>query len=140
MKKILFGTILLTIWIYADFSRDNGVVTDNRTILQWQDDYNNESIKEVNWTNAITYCETLFLDGGNWRLPNINELTSLVDDTKMNPSIDNTFQNTVSNGYWSSTSDANRTNYAWLVHFNYGYQSHEYKRYNGYVRCVRAGE
>ena len=123
MKKILLSTILLSAWIYADFSRINGVVSDSKTTLQWQDDYsdNSGSIKQANWTVAIDYCEALELGGqSDWRLPNLNELTSLVDDTKYNPSISNVFENSASNYYWSSTSNANSSSTAWIVSFNYG--------------------
>ena len=42
-----------------------GVVTDNATGLQWQDDYsdNGGSIKSANWADAATYCNGLALDG-----------------------------------------------------------------------------
>ena len=143
MKKILLSTILLSAWIYADFSRINGVVSDSKTTLQWQDDYsdNSGSIKQANWTVAIDYCEALELGGqSDWRLPNLNELTSLVDDTKYNPSISNVFENSASNGYWSSTSYASSSDYAWIVYFYYGYQNYYRKNHGYYVRCVRAGQ
>ena len=123
----------------ADFSRNNDtkIVTDNETGLQWQD---NETITKV-WQDAIDYCENLTLgDYGDWRLPNIRELTSLVDDTKNNPSIDSTFQNVVSNNYWSSTTNANPSSLAWVVNFYYGGQSYNGKDANHSVRCVRAGQ
>jgi predicted phosphohydrolase len=125
------------------FSRSNGVVSDNATNLEWQDDYsdNGGTIKESSWSNAISYCETLTLDGKNdWRLPNLNELTSLVDYTKFNPSIDVIFQNTNSSYYWSSTSRSNVNGDAWVVYFNNGNQTYYNKDSSYYVRCVRAGQ
>jgi hypothetical protein len=131
--------------IASSFSRNaNGVVTDSRTHLEWQDDYsdNSNNIKQTIWQSAIDYCENLNLDGkSDWRLPNLNELTSLVDDTRFNPSINSSFQNTYSNGYWSSTSSLGNNGTAWIVYFNYGSQGDSTtKDNNRYVRCVRAGQ
>jgi len=129
----------LSISLLADFSRNNDtqIVTDNETSLQWQD---NESAYKT-WQSAIDYCENLTLGSyEDWRLPNINELTSLVDDGKSNPSIDTGFQHTVSNYYWSSTTNASHSGNAWIGSFNYGHQSSNGKDDFYYVRCVRAGQ
>ncbi|MCF6204502.1 MAG: DUF1566 domain-containing protein [Methylococcaceae bacterium] len=79
----------------ADFTRNDGVVTDNNTGFQWQDDYsdNNGVIKKASWMEAIDYCNSLSLNGEGWRLPNMNEVLSLVDDTKYMPSTNDIFQN-----------------------------------------------
>ena len=145
---IIIGVSSLMAIVVGDFTRSaNGVVTDSRTNLEWQDDYsdNGGSIKNTTWRNAIDYCVNLNLDGNSdWRLPNLNELTSLVDDKKYNPSIDAIFQNTsytYSNYYWSSTTNANNNDDAWIVAFDYGNQyNNGTKNYSQYVRCVRAGQ
>ena len=143
MKKIFLIMIGFSIALFSDFSRSfNGIVTDNSTGLEWQDDYsdNGGDIKKANWIDSIDYCEKeLTLDGGGWRLPNINELTSIMDDTKYNPSINNIFENTKSYAYWSSTSYYHET--AWSVVFYSSTTSHVHKsRPTYYVRCVRGGE
>jgi len=144
MRAILLILIGLSSIVDADgFSRSNGVVNDASTNLEWQDDYsdNNDFIKGATWQRAIDYCETLTLDGkSDWRLPNLNELTSLVDDTKYNPAINEVFQNTYSNHYWSSTSDSKDNYGAWFVDFGSGYQNDDYKNDGNDVRCVRAGQ
>jgi hypothetical protein len=146
MRKILLMTIGLTAFVLAaDFSRDSstGVVTDNTTGLQWQDDTNATS---QTWEGAITYCEGLPLDGSGWRLPNINELTSIVNDGRGDPAIYNTFKYTDSNAtdyYWTSTTnDANQSE-AWRVRFVTGDHFYGNKtvsedvNVSNKVRCVR---
>ncbi len=144
MKRILLITIALSVWMWADAVRytrsDAGIVTDNKTGLQWQDDYsdNGGDIKYAKWTDAIAYCEDLTLGGhSDWRLPNKKELLSIVDYGRYNPSIDTVFTHTTSDYYWGSTAPASGTGSAWIVYFSYGYTSHYDKSYDYYVRCVR---
>ena len=140
MRAILLLMIGLSTSLLADFSRSNGVVTDNTTGLQWQNDYsdNGGDIKYAKWTDAIAYCEDLTLGGhSDWRLPNKKELLSIVDYGGYNSSIDTVFTHTSSGYYWSSTTHASFTGYAWIVGFNYGYTSHGVKSVDRYVRCVR---
>jgi hypothetical protein len=93
------------------------------------------------WVNAIAYCENLSLAGRtDWRLPNVNELKSIVKETAVNPSIDaSVFPATVANWYWSSTSYTLSAAYAWLVYFDDGYSGSNYKTSGYYVRCVASG-
>jgi hypothetical protein len=83
----------------------NGTITDNNTGLMWQKEDDNTTRR---WESAISYCEGLSLGSyTDWRLPNIKELRSIVDNTKYNPAIDTTyFPNTASFNYWSSTPEA----------------------------------
>ncbi len=143
MKQILLMMIGLSTLIYADFNRNTeGVVTDSKTNLQWQDNYsdNANAVKSAAWAAAISYCESLDLDGGKWRLPNLNELTSLLDDTRGDPSINNVFQNTTSDNYWSSTTQVSNTDKAYFVGFYFGYQYMHSKTTAHLVRCVRSGQ
>ena len=139
MRQILLITLGLSTALFASFSKNGNIVTDNSTGLQWQD---NATGSTMTWTAAIDYCETLTLDTySDWRLPNINELTSIVDDTKVNPSIDTSvFQNTASSLYWSSTTYAGGSGNAWYVYFGSGNQDYDDKTLGYGVRCVRAGQ
>jgi hypothetical protein len=81
----------------------------------------------------------------DWRLPNLNELQSIVDYTRRDPAIDGTiFSVAMSSGYWSSTTIASYTDFVRNVSSSDGYIYHGYKSYDkfgGYfVRCVRAGQ
>ena len=122
MKIILLIMIELSI-LHAGLSKTGNIVTDSATGLEWQDDAVGT---DITWQDAIARCEALTLDAkSDWRLPNLNELTSIVDDTKSDPAIDTiVFDNTISNYYWSSTTNAGTTNVAWVVYFHYGYQSY----------------
>ena len=54
----------------------DGTITDTTTGLMWQQ----STQEDMDWESVISYCESLTLGGYNdWRLPNINELKSLVD-------------------------------------------------------------
>ena len=138
MKKTLTMLIIISIATWASFSKNGNIVTDSITKLQWQD---NAVGSRMNWQSAITECEGLILDSfDDWRLPNKNELISIVDYSKYNKAIDSHFQNTISSYYWSSSTSASYTNSAWGVGFNYGDTSYDHKYSSAYVRCVRAGQ
>lgn len=102
MRGIFLITLGLSTALFASFSKTGNIVTDSTTALQWQDDAIGST---MTWTEAIDHCEDLTLDThGDWRLPNLKELTSLVDDSRVSPSIDTSiFEHTASNAYWSST-------------------------------------
>jgi len=139
MRAILLIMIGLSVFAWADFNRDDAtqIVTDNNTGLQWQDDVNTSK----NWTDAIGYCEALSLGGHtDWRLPNFNELYYIADKSKRNPAIDSVFKNVVSHYHWSSTTQVNYENDAWMVSFYTGSSAWSGKGNNGYVRCVRDGQ
>jgi hypothetical protein len=96
------------------------------------------------WTVAIGYCESSTLAGyDDWRLPNIMELDSIVDLSRYNPAIDSAhFPNTNGSFYWSSTTIAYNSGYAWGMDFGDGYGGDDYgnKSYSYYVRAVRGGQ
>ena len=140
MRTILLIMIGLSTLSYANFTRDNtiGIVTDSTTGLMWQDNIVDSS---MTWQSAIDTCEALSLGGlSDWRLPNVNELEGLVDDTRVSPAINVVFQNTASSNYWSSTSYAVFLDSAWYVNFDSGFQNNLSKYAPRYVRCVRAGQ
>jgi len=127
----------------------NGTVTDNLTGLIWTKNANAFGRKD--WSDALTAANTLasgsggLTDGsqaGDWRLPNVRELQSLVDYGRNNPTLPagHPFTNVLSDSYWSSSTYAfNPTYYAWFVRFNDGLASGSDKEYTLYVWCVRAG-
>jgi len=119
----------------------DGTITDTSTGLMWQQD---TAPGRYNWEQALTYCENLSLAGKNdWRLPNRNELQSIVDYSRYNPAIDTAFfPDTGADYYWSSTTGANYPNEAWAAYFFYGYMDGNHiKDNNGNgVRAVCGGQ
>jgi len=142
---LLYGALssLLASTLQAAYIRDNAkeIVLDTTTKMVWQD--NNATTSSLyTWSAALTQCDTLSLGGfSDWRLPNKNELLLLVDKTKINPAIAAVFVNVnYSSYYWSSTTYAGGTSYAWYVDFYYGSDDFDVKTNSYYVRCVRGGQ
>jgi PKD repeat protein len=98
----------------------DGTVTDTATGLMWQQ----FSGMERSWKAALSYCENFRLAGyADWRLPNKNELQSLVDYSKYSPAIDTLFfPDTQSDkAYWTSTTYYDLPDRAWAVNFLAGW-------------------
>jgi len=116
----------------------DGTVTDSGTHLMWQQGERGF----MDWEAALTTCETSTLAGNtDWRLPNHKELLSLVDDTRVSPSINIVkFPDTMFGHYLSSTTNAGDTTYSIGVNFSYGLSMLCLKTNSFYVRCVRGGQ
>ena len=129
----------------------DGTVTDNLTGLIWLKDA--DCFGEQTWFNALSVCETLassacgLTDGsvaGDWRLPNVRELQSLIDFGFYEPALPNTagtgkwsegnpFTGVLSNSYWSSTTYEQTTYSAWHMYMYIGRASYGVKTdYIGY--------
>lgn len=115
---------------------DDGTVTDNVTGLMWQQQDDDTT---RTWGEATTYCTDLTLTGyTDWRLPNNNELATIIDYGADNPPIDITaFPGTNTSEYWSSATSALSPSHAWYGEFIRGEFSIEIKTESYYVRCVR---
>ncbi len=120
---------------FAD--NEDGTVTDNVTELMWQQE--DDDIART-WYEAIDYCEALTLaEHTDWRLPDEYELQSIANYGYYDPAIDILyFPGTFSN-YWSSSTSARRTDYAWFFSFQSGMDNTYDKTSASYkfVRCVR---
>lgn len=133
MKKIAFFGLLIST-LFAN------TIIDSDTGLMWQDNRDATTVTK-NWADAIEYCEDLSLAGySDWRLPNIDELLSITDDTKYDPAIKYGFKNPSGGYYWSSSPGVSGDSGAWGVGFTGGHDYWNDKSYASYVRCVRDGE
>jgi len=77
----------------------------------------------------------------DWRLPNRQELSSLIDFGKHNPAVaaPERFVGLVNDRYWSSTTHTAGPDSAWTVSFANGSTSAEAKQNTGFVMPVRGG-
>lgn len=142
MKKIILMIFIILMVAGESFSEPfinnmDGTVTDAGTGLTWQQNYLGSLLS---WQEALDYCNGLDLTGKNdWRLPNIKELTTIVDLSKYNPSIYSAFPSTIIalTLHWTSTTSVSEPNYAWIVDFNRGRSGVTPKGDSIQVRCVR---
>lgn len=115
-------------------------VTDKRTGLTWKQAV---EASGVSWGAALAYAEASTYYGGysDWRLPNLKELRSLVEECRVSPSINTTyFPGAPTSNFWSASPAVHFTNYAWAVSFSNG-GAGSYARTLGFaVRLVRGGQ
>jgi len=108
---------------FTIFDANTNVVIDNDSGLVWTRNANIGG--QMDWTNAVNYCDNLEANGySDWRLPSDEELsrvasaTGLVDayPSANNPALPlgHPFVN-IQAMYWSSTEWATDPAYAWLV-------------------------
>ena len=145
----------------------NGTVTDNRTGLVWAKKSDDGSIHDADdrytWglsmtgTMVTTFLASLntppcFAGHCDWRIPNRNELVSLVDLGSYGPATFPAFDDACTPGctvttcsctrngsYWTSTTPPYRTWYAWCVEFYGGGFDGNDKAWTSHVRAVRGG-
>ena len=109
-----------------------------------RDSSNREGDYYDDWNNLVNTANS-----GNglcgftdWRVPDIEELRSIVDFSRDSPSIDsNYFPNTPrSSHYWPASPDPADSNVAWQLYFGYGYDSSGDRDYYNHVRLVRSSQ
>ena len=123
-------------------------VTDNLTGLIWTKDGNPAAVYKT-WQQALDYIKTLnsgnYLGHNDWRLPNVNELESLINKGQASSATwlngqGQGFSNVQSNNYWSSSTNAQYTAGARVVYMKDGYVTSYDKTGNFYVWPVRSGQ
>lgn len=133
----------------SDFTiYDNGTVTHNATGLMWmrcsigqtwEGEKCTGEASEFAWRQALTQNGTVYAGYSDWRVPNKNELASIIELRCYNPSINEAiFPGTPASRFWSSSPYASYSNFAWDVGFDYGDVGYSYKSSNSHVRLVRA--
>jgi len=127
----------------------NGTITDTLTGLIWLQNANcteilggvDKSSGHLSWADALTWSNNLasgscgLNDGstaGDWRLPNIEELESLVDLQQYNPALPagHPFGNVHTGGYWSSSTSAGIAADAWTLLIDDGFAAYNSKTSN----------
>ena len=135
-----------------DGNNQDGTITDQFTNLMWTLDSQTPGTdpltddpptldpilcvpgEKKTWQDALDYVKNClnsatdpFLGYRDWRLPNRNELASLLDRSQVIPALPsgNPFGESViaadgSGGYWTSTTFLRNRSSAWIVDMNYG--------------------
>jgi len=140
----------------------DGTITDRMNGLMWQKCTMGRTYDEFtegcgawttatfNWKEALEACENCSLAGYNdWRLPNRNELLSIVDYSKSYPAVNTDYfplSQYYYGYYWSSSTNSSYPEKAQAVDFGSGYvpcgehSGFSKVGYHFYVRCVRSIE
>lgn len=136
---------------------EDGTVTDKLTGLIWLKNAN--CFGGESWTSALSSVNSLkngecgLSDGsvsGDWRLPNVREMASIVNRSYYNPAISNLnglsgwseediFTDIQSSVYWTSTTNAYNPDFAWSLNMRYGDQNWLFKDLDNYVWPVKGG-
>ncbi|MDB4442500.1 DUF1566 domain-containing protein [bacterium] len=148
----------------------DGTVTDNLTGLIWLKDVN--CLGQNNWQGALESADSLYdgstVDGsggdcglsdrsslGDWRLPNVRELQSLIHYGIHSPAVPNTagtgkwteddpFKGIPATGiqstFWSSSTDLFSPSRAWYLHMAIGAVNPQSKTYLARFWPVRGGD
>ena len=92
------------------------------------------------WEQALEAAASNALNStSDWRLPNIKELASIVEEACYGPAINlELFPDTPSDDFWSSSPDAYDSRSAWYVYFYSGYGGSHGRDDSEYVRLVRS--
>jgi hypothetical protein len=139
----------------------DGTITDASTGLMWEKKSADGSLHDqgnvYSWSDAFAVFITglnsaRFAGHSDWRLPNVNELQSIVNYGTSSSAVDAVFNTscaasctvttcscTQSSYYWSSTTYQYYPPYAWSVGFSDGGVYYSVKSLTGYVRAVRGG-
>ena len=164
-KKILILlSLLLGLQVHAQTCNDSitpttpdtrfidngdGTVTDKQTNLIWMRCALGQtrdgstctgSAATYTWQQALLVAaDTTFAGSSAWQLPDIKQLTSIVEESCYGPAINlNIFPTTTSENFWTASPYANYNDFAWGVSFNHGNDDYgSSKDDSHYVRLVR---
>ena len=134
------------------FDVDGATVLDTSTSLRWHRCYLGTTWNDVtssceengedyvyDWQEALEVAVLNSLDSyTDWRLPNIKELASIVEQACHSPAINlEIFPSTPSSRFWSSSPESEDA-YTYSVDFNHGHRRGDGRRSSLYVRLVRS--
>jgi hypothetical protein len=122
----LLGILPIAAFAQLNISVDGLTVADTKTNLTWKRCAEGMTLVGTSCTGTAT---SFTHDGalqqaagsGGWRLPNVKELSSIVDINAINPAIDSvTFPATPPSLFWSSSPYVTSPSSAWVVDFGVG--------------------
>ncbi|MDH5546553.1 MAG: DUF1566 domain-containing protein [Gammaproteobacteria bacterium] len=141
----------------TNFSINQGVITDIASSLTWQRCFYgqtwNESLQrcqgnpiKLDWKQALNAAASL---NGNWRLPNVKEILTIVDyqcmSPPLNPELFPEAPSSLRSGLWTSTplqtniSITSPVQSAWLIELGHGSLQHHTMDDPNYLLLVRDG-
>lgn len=135
-----------------DFTRhDDGTVTHHKTGLMWMrcalgQNWNGATCtgsgQAYTWQAALQAAEgSSFAGHGDWRLPDIKELNSIVEQACVSPAINATvFPATPLSWFRSASPYVSGVDYAWCVGFDAGNGCAVNETNDLHVRLVRGGQ
>ncbi|MCI5197559.1 MAG: DUF1566 domain-containing protein [Candidatus Electrothrix sp. AW5] len=136
----------------------DGTITDSKTGLMWKtcsegQIYSSSPSSDCTgtattftWQGALKQPGVVNASSGfagytDWRLPNLKELRSIVEEQCYDPAINATrFPNTPSSFVWSGSPYADYSDYAWSVNFSNGHSDSDSRNDSDAVRLVRGGQ
>ncbi|WP_372767205.1 DUF1566 domain-containing protein [Pseudoalteromonas sp.] len=129
---------------------NDGTVTDNLTGIMWMRcsigqswDANNQTctggLEQLTWQQALKMAsEYKYAGFDDWQLPNVKELSSIVDRQCVDAAINQTlFPATLAQNYWTSTSGVGTASQAWAVAFYSGKTNLRSKASDIHLRLMR---
>jgi hypothetical protein len=125
------------------FRVEGGTVVDRMTGLRWERTptfvASPTDAEASSFMRARSYCSSLVVNANSsFRVPSMNELQTLVDETNPEVAIDPVaFPDTPAEGYWTTSIVANDGKSAWFVSFATGYSQFDALTTPNLVRCVR---
>lgn len=137
----------------SQFTLSGNLVTDNKTQLVWMrcaygQTWNADSSActgnavRVDWQQALQLAsQQTSTDLNEWRLPNVKELSTIVEKQCVDPAINSTlFPNAPAEDFWTATTSADTNSYAWAVTFYNGRNNQQGKNVDKYFRLVKFAE
>lgn len=133
---------------YAFFNRDDTEIVDNFTRLTWERNVTATGSLAQARTHCAAYRDNGGSGAGGFRVPTVNELSTLVDEdvhqefesgTLQPKAIDpNAFPHTPSAQFWTDSGSVENAGKFWTVDFRNGTTADEDAALPFPVRCVRS--
>lgn len=131
-------------WYTTDTSKDGGFEGSQKSSYS-ETCYGYSEGSVASYCNTQAYVDRVNLEvlcgASDWRLPELQELSSIVSYDRINPTIDVAyFPNTRFHRHWSSSPSASDSEYAWHQAFDIGVRRLTLKGSFASVRLVRGGQ